>query len=291
MIPAYAKPFTYQIPWKSSSIHFGGHRGTQRGLGFEYRGNVPLIDYPDARRMDLRQTLRDPYEQVQVKLFNQDNTTPIFAVCDLSSSMQFKGQGKESLRKLDHAKEIAASIAYSASETGDVFSFIAYNQHVIEALTLPLSHQLHQSFEVIEQLGDYRKMRVGSEGILEVPQYLSQHKGLVFWISDFHMPVAQIEQALNMLSVHQVVPVVLWDDQEYKKLPKFGFGNMIDPETGLNRMIFFRDSVRVQFEAAFALRKQALENVFSSFDSQAIYLSGKFDPEDMSHYFEQYMSL
>jgi len=287
MIPAYAKPFSYQIPWKSSSIHFGGHRGTQRGLGFEFKGNVPLIDYPDARRMDLRQTLRDPYEQVQVRLFNQDNTTPIFAVCDLSSSMQFKGRS----RKLDQAKEVAASIAYSAFETGDVFSFIGYNQHVIEELTLSLSHHVHQSFEVIEQLGDYRKMRVGSEGILEVPQYLSQHKGLVFWISDFHMPVALIEQAFNAMSVHQVIPVVLWDEQEYKKLPKFGFGNMIDPETGLNRTIFFRDAVRAQFEAAFAERKQALETVFSSFDSQAIYLAGKYDPEAMSQYFEQTMGL
>lgn len=283
MIPAYAKPFSYQIPWKSSSIHFGGHRGTQRGLGFEFKGNVPLIDYPDARRVDLRQTLRDPYEQVQVKLFNQDNTTPIFAVCDLSSSMQFKGK----TRKLDLAKEIAASIAYSAFETSDVFSFIAYNQHVIEDLTLSLSHHIHQSFEVIEQLSEYKKMRVGSEGILEVPQYLSQHKGLIFWISDFHMPITLIEQAMNAMSAHQVIPIVLWDDQEYKKLPKFGFGNLIDPETGDNQTIFFRESIREKFAEAFAARKQALETLFTSFDSQAIYISGKYIPEEMSHYFEQ----
>ena len=286
MIPAYAKPFYYQIPWKSSSIHFGEHRGTQRGLGFEFKGNVPLIDYPDARRVDLRQTLRDPYEQVQVKLFNQDNTTPIFAVCDLSSSMQYKGQG----RKLDLAKEIAASIAYSAFDKSDVFSFIAYNNHVIEDLTLSLSHHVHQSFEVIEQLGEYKKMRVGSEGILEVPEYLSQNRGLVFWISDFHMPMPMVEQALNAMSAHQVIPIVLWDDHEYKKLPKFGFGNMIDPETGWNRTIFFREAIRAQFGEAFAARKQALEALFTRYDSQAIYISGKYDPDVMSHYFEQMMA-
>jgi len=286
MIPAYAKPFYYQIPWKSSSIHFGEHRGTQRGLGFEFKGNVPLIDYPDARRVDLRQTLRDPYEQVQVKLFNQDNTTPIFAVCDLSSSMQYKGQG----RKLDLAKEIAASIVYSAFDKSDVFSFIAYNNHVIEDLTLSLNHHVHLSFDVIEQLGEYKKMRVGSEGILEVPEYLSQNRGLVFWISDFHMPIPMIEQALNAMSAHQVIPIVLWDDHEYKKLPKFGFGNMIDPETGLNRTIFFREAIRAQFEEAFAERKQALEALFTRFDSQAIYISGKYDPDVMSHYFEQMMA-
>lgn len=285
MIPEYAKPFYYQVPWKSSSIHFGEHRGTQRGLGDEFKGNMSLIDYPDARRMDLRQTLRDPYEQVQVKLFNQDNTTPIFAVCDVSSSMQFKGQR----RKLDLAKEIAASIAYSAFETSDVFSVIAYHQQVIETLTLSLSHHVHQAFEVIDQLGQYQEMRVGAEGILEVPQYLSQHRGLVFWISDFHMPLSLIEQAFNAMSAHQVIPVVLWDEYEYTKLPKFGFGNMIDPETGMNRTIFFRQSVREQFEEAFAARKQALEILFTRFDSQAIYIHDQYDPDVMSRYFEQMM--
>ena len=287
MIPSYAKIFTYQVPWKSNSIHFGGHKGLQRGLGFEYRGNVPLIDYPDARRMDLRQTLRDPYEQVQIRLFNQDNTTPIFAVCDLSSSMQYRGR----MRKLDQAKEIAASIAYSVSETGDVFSFIAYNNHVIEELTLPLSHHLHHSFEIIDRLSDYEKMRVSSDGISDVPQYLSQNKAMVFWISDFHMPIALIEQALNAMSAHQIIPVVLWDEHEYTKLPKFGFGNMIDPETGASRTIFFRDAVRLQFEDAFAQRKLALETLFSNFDIQAIYINKQFDPETMTYYFEQYMSL
>lgn len=285
MIPDYAKPFFYQVPWKSSSIHFGEHRGTQRGLGDEFKGNISLIDYPDARRMDLRQTLRDPYEQVQVKLFNQDNTTPIFAVCDVSSSMQFKGQR----RKLDLAKEIAASIAYSAFETSDVFSVIAYHQQVIEALTLSLSHHVHQAFEVIDQLGQYQEMRVGAEGILEVPQYLSQHRGLVFWISDFHMPLSLIEQAFNAMSAHQVIPVVLWDAHEYTKLPKFGFGNMIDPETGMNRTIFFRQAIREQFEEAFAARKQTLETLFTRFDSQPIYIQDQYDPDVMSRYFEQMM--
>ncbi|TFW71593.1 hypothetical protein C3Y98_05715 [Methylotenera oryzisoli] len=286
MIPAYAKPFHYQIPWKSSSIHYGGHRGTQRGLGFEFKGNVPLIDYPDPRRMDMRQTLRDPYEQVQVRVFNQDNTTPIFAICDVSSSMQFKG----AVRKLDLTKEIAASIAYSAHEAGDLFSLICYNQMVIEDISHNLNHNVQQSFETIEQLSNISTMRVGCEGILEVPQYLSQHKGLVFWISDFHMPLEMLEQTLSAMSIHHIVPIVLWDAREYQKLPKFGFGNMIDPETGLQKTIFFRESIKNQFIAAFEMRKQALETLFSRFDYQAIYLSDKFEPDLLSRYFEQLSS-
>ncbi|MDI1310176.1 MAG: hypothetical protein PSV17_12215 [Methylotenera sp.] len=285
MIPAYAKPFTYQVPWKSSSVHYGGHRGTQRGLGFEFKGNVSLIDYPDARRMDIRQTLRDPYEQVQVRVFNQDNTTPIFAICDLSSSMQFKGR----VRKLDIAKEIAASVAYSAFEVGDLFSLICYDKTVIEDMTLTLNRNVQQSFETIEQLSQVHGMNIGCEGILEVPQYLSQHKGLVFWISDFHMPLALIEQALSAMSIHQLVPIVLWDEHEYLKLPKFGFGNMIDPETGLQKTIFFREAVRQQFIAAFEQRKQALNALFSKFETQAVFISNQYKPEMMSHYFEEMM--
>jgi uncharacterized protein (DUF58 family) len=287
MIAMQPKPFTYRIPWKSSSAHFGDHRGTQRGLGFEYKGNVPLVDYPDARRMDLRQTLRDPYEQVQVKLFNQDNTTPIFVVCDLSSSMQYKGRQ----RKLDKAIEISASIACSAYEARDVFSFIGYDRHVIEDLLLPMSHNLHQSLELIASLRDIAKMRVGSEGILEVPEFLSQNKGLVFWISDFHMPLELIEQTMNAMSKHQIIPVVLWEAQEYSKLPKFGFGTMIDPETGLNRTIFFRESVTEKFQQAFIERKEQLEKIFTSFESPALFIENEYKPEIMSHYFELYMNL
>ncbi len=286
MIPAYARAFNYSVPWKSSSVHFGGHKGTQRGLGFEFRGNVPLVDYPDARRMDIRQTIRDPFEQVHVKVFNQDNTTPIFAVCDLSASMQFAG----SQRKMDVAKEVAASIAYSAYEAGDVFSFIGYDDHVLDAMTVPLSNHIHQAFDVIDTLGGHTKMNVGSNGVTEVPQYLSQNRGLVFWISDFHMPLLQIEQAMNRMSKHQVVPVVLWDDDEYRRLPAFGFGTMIDPETGRNRTIFFRRDIRDKFLAAFDERKHALEKLFLTFESPPLFMDGQYNPLTVSNYFEQWMT-
>jgi len=247
MVADYVKPFHYTIPWKSSSVHYGDHKGTQRGLGDDYRGNVPLVDYPDARRMDVRQSMRDPYENIQVKTFKQDNTTPIYAVCDTSSSMQFKGDKS----KLAIATEIASSIAYSAYEMSDVFSFIAYNDQVIEELTLPLSHQVFNNLEIISELEAHSTKRTGSAGITDLPFYLSTKRSLVFWISDFHMPLETIEKTLNAMSAHQIVPVVMWDEQEYLKLPKFGFGNLIDPETGLSTRYFFRKSLREQFIAAF----------------------------------------
>jgi len=287
MIADYVKPFRYTIPWKSSSVHYGDHRGTQRGLGDDYRGNVSLIDFPDARRMDLRESIRDPYEMIQVKTFKQDNTTPIYAICDVSSSMQFKGNKS----KLEVATEIASSIAYSAYEMSDVFSFIAYSDHVIEELTLPLSHQVFNSLETISELKQYSTELTGSKGIVDLPYYLGTKRSLVFWISDFHLPIETIEKTLNAMSAHQIVPVVMWDEQEYQKLPKFGFGNLIDPETGLSSRYFFRQSLREQFIEAFEKRRETLNALFLKLDYPALYINGEYHPDAFTHYFEENMSL
>lgn len=279
----YARPFEYLIGWKSDSIQLGDHPGTQRGIGSDYRSTINLVDYPDARRMDLRQTIRDPFEQIQVRQFNQDSTTPIYAVCDLSSSMQFRGRQ----RKLDTAIEVATAVANSAYQAGDLFGFIGYNQQVLEDFTLPLSRNLHQSREAIALLHDYQPRRIGVEGVTDVPNFLGQTRALVFWISDFHMPLALIEKTLLAMSAHKVIPIVLWDDEEYKKLPKLGFGTMIDLETGRNRTLFFRREVKAKFLAAFEARRQALEALFLRLDSPGLFMHGDYRPELMRQYFEQ----
>lgn len=282
----YAKPFEYVVPWKSASIQLGSHRGTQRGLGFEYRGNVNLVDHPDARRMDIRETIRDPFEQIQVRQFNQESTTPIYVLSDLSSSMQFTGKA----RKLDKAIEIATAVANAAYQAGDLFSFIGYNDEVLEDYTLPLSRDLHQSKSIIAYLQQYETMRVGTKGISDAPNFLSQDRSLIFWISDFHMPLTVIEKAMAAMSAHQVIPIVLWDDQEYKTLPKLGFSTMIDPETGLNRTIFFRKELKDKFVEQFVQRKKDLDALFLKYECPALFVDGDYNAEVFSHYFEQYMT-
>lgn len=282
----YAKPFEYVVPWKSDSMQLGHHRGTRRGLGFEYRGNVNLVDYPDARRMDIRQTIRDPFEQVQVRQFNQESTTPVYVLCDLSSSMQFKGK----TRKLDKAIEIATAVANATYQAGDLFSLITYHDMVIEDYTLPLSRDLHQAKAVIEQLNALETLRVGNAAIGEVPNYLAQDKSLVFWISDFHMSIDAIQKAMAAMSGHKVIPVALWDDHEYKSLPKFGFSTLIDPETGLNRTIFFRQELKDKFIAQFAQRREALEALFLKHEAPALFVEGDYQADVFTTYFEQTMN-
>lgn len=287
MLPAYVKPFTYAVPWKSRSMHIGDHRGTLRGLGDEYKDHASLTDYPDLRRMDVRQSLRDPYEQIYVRTYHQNNTTPVYVLGDLSSSMQF-GRPK---RKLDVLLETASSIAYSANLAGDPFGFIAFHRRVDEAYSSPLSHHVFQHFSTLSQLSDYQPGPQTAEGILDVPYFLSGHRSIVFWISDFHMPLSLIEQALIELSGHQVIPLVLWDSQESSNLPKFGFSTMIDPESGQKVTLFFRAALRQQFIAAFERRQAELTQLFLKFESPPMFFSGDVDAEAMTSYFDRYFSL
>jgi uncharacterized protein (DUF58 family) len=283
MIPDYAQPFFYQVPWRSASVHTGEHLGIQRGPGDEFSKHVSLVDYPDARRVDLRQTIRDPYEQIQVRVFKQEASSPLYAVCDLSSSMQFQGQ----LRKLDTLQAVAASIACSAHENSDLFGMVSYDQHVIPHLSLPPGHHAHQSFATIDELGDFRSARRDGSGVVEAAGLLGQQKGLVFWISDFHLPLSLIEHGLNLMANHQIIPIVLWDPLEYQRLPRFGFGNLQDPETGEQKTIFFRQAIRAQFVQMFEQRKQALDQLFARFDIRPLYVSGRFEAALLSDYFEQ----
>lgn len=287
MIAIPENSFTYSIPWKSDNHHLGDHPGNQRGIGFEYRGNVPLMDYPDTRRMDMSRSLLDPFEQIQVRLFNQESPTPIYILCDMSSSMQFKGH----MRKLDLAVEIAASIGSAVAHAGDVYSFIGYHDKVLEQTLLPLGNRLPELLAQLCLVSGCEDMGRGSEGVLDVPQYLGQKKSLVFWLADFHMPLEHVEQTLTAMSAHQVIPVVIWDEYEISRLPSLGYSNMIDPETGVSCTLFFTSALRQRVSDMYMERKQVLQQLFLRFDSPPLYVTDSYHPNLMTHYFEQYLSL
>ena len=307
MIPNFAKIFSYQINWRSRSHHAGYHRGAHGGLGVEFRGNVPLVDYPDARRIDINQTIRDPNEQVHVRIFNQKNATPIYAVCDLSASMQFRGHHEKNnekayekayvkIRGKARSKtalmaEIAASIAYSAYQASDTFSFIGFDNEVRQDWHSKVSYRMQDAYELCERLAYYKPTAVGSEGILLVNDYIGRARSLVFLISDFHMPLETIEAALNTLSGHHVVPVVLWNSAEYQSLPNFGLTTIIDAESGEQRTLFFRKALKKRFLEAFEQRKSDLSNLFMRYECPPFFVEDTFNAETISEYFHQFSAL
>ena len=284
MVPVFAKPFHYQIAWRSGSQHMGGHPGLQAGVGLEFKRNVSLVDYPDARRIDVARSIRDLSDQVHVKTFHEKTPLNVFALCDVSASMQFRGRAC----KMALAAEIAGSIAASAYELGDAFALVGFDSAVRPEWTTRPSGHMHDAFALIEKMRKFMPTNSGAQGVLESLFQLSHQRALVFLVSDFHMPVTLIEKALNLLSRHQVVPVVVWDAGEYRQLPRFGLSTVVDPETGEERTLFFRDALRRKFIDLYETRRETLRALFLKYQSPPCFVEDKFDPAAMSAYFQRY---
>ncbi len=61
----------YRLAWRSRAVRAGAHRSTHRGTGGLFRDLASLLEHPDPRRIDVRQSLRDPFEAIHVRRFEQ----------------------------------------------------------------------------------------------------------------------------------------------------------------------------------------------------------------------------
>ena len=280
------KEFSYHIGWRNRGRHPGRHASTQRGMGMEFIGHTSLLNYPDPRRIDLRQTLRDPMEQVYVRLFNQKSATPVYVICDLSGSMNFGSK----TRKIRKAADIAESIARSATRNADPFGFVGFDEIVREDWISTQSFKSQRAIELAERLKEYHPAPVSGAGIGDVWRFLPRERSLVFMISDFHMPMQQLEESLSNLTRHHIVPVVLWDADEYKNLPEFGITAVTDPESGQKRTLFLRKDFRNKIVESFEARREAIYALFMQFDMPPFYVEGDFDADRLTEYFHQFVA-
>ena len=276
--------FDYHISWKTRGHHPGQHKSDQRGMGIEFAGHSNLLDYPDPRRIDLRQTIRDPLEQIYVRIFNQRSSTPVMIASDLSSSMNF-GLEKSKLR---FASEISTVISNSVSTRSDAIGFIGFNDQTETKWWAPISYRPHRTNLLIDKLKNYHPKNSSHKGIKRVFKVLPKDHTLVFLISDFHMPIADIEESLSKLTKHTIVPIVIWSKAEYQDLPNFGIMNLNDPETGENTTLFLRKKLKAKIIDKFEQRKVDLKNIFLKYNSPPFFVEDKFDPLDMSQYFNEY---
>lgn len=255
-------------------------------MGMEFRGHTTLLSYPDPRRIDIRQTIRDPLEQIYVRIFNQKSAVPVFVLCDLSGSMQY-GSAQ---RKISVAADITQSVAQSVTHNGDPIGFIGFDDDVRQDWLCTLSSRPHAAIEMAENLKSYEPAAVGSNALAETVRLLPRERSLIFLVSDFHMPIADLENALILMLRHHIVPVVLWDTAEYADLPEFGIASVTDPESGAKRTLFLRKEYRARILQSFVDRRKEIEELFLRFDMQPFFVENHFEADLLTEYFHQYVA-
>jgi uncharacterized protein (DUF58 family) len=125
----------YRIVWRSRALRQGMHRSTQSGAGGLFRDLATLLEYRDPRRIDLCQTLRDPFETLYVRRFEEKSQIGVTMLLDISGSMGFHGAS----RKMALAADLAQVFATAVRRAGDTFALYAADDHVRGELSVPAS--------------------------------------------------------------------------------------------------------------------------------------------------------
>ncbi len=262
----------------------GAHIAKSVGNGWLFKHHKPLIAEPDFRRIDLRASVLNPYSQFQIKAFQQASRIDVFLLADLSASMGFQGQYSKSQIVID----CLYSIARSVHAAGDQFGFVGCAQTIDPRLLISPANL--QQGRVTEIAGILQAIvfKGQSDSLLQASNYLPERPALVFLLSDFYMPIEIIQQQMQRLNKHMIVPLVLWDKKENSDLPDWGMVKFVDSEQGKTRTLFMRPALRQKIQSAFVQRKQLLRQCFRRFGCEPLFIEQGYRAELISHYFLQY---
>lgn len=272
--------FHYRMPWRARGLRPGHHLSTQAGGGYEFRGYAPLLRAPDPRRFDIHASLRDPFEQILMRVHTQRSAAPVFAIADLSASMGFRG------RKRAMLADFVESLGYSAYRTGDPFAFIGCDSVVRSEFLRPLTRVKAAGQAIGIRLRAFTPTGRDSRGLLDAVRFLSRARALVFLVSDYHFSLELLNQVLDSLSRHAVVPVVMWDTAEHE-LPPFGLTHLRDVETGRDRTLWLRPTLKMRIRATFMRRRQELVECFGAHALRPLFMSDRFEAEALTRHFCQ----
>ena len=275
-----AETFHYKLPTRARGAEPGAHPGKQRGGGMEFQGHASLLTAQDPRRFDVAASLRDPFNQVMVRVYTQRSAVPVRVIADVSASMGFTGR----CRKLDLLADFMESLALSASSVGDPFSFSGCDSTIREDLLLPLTRSRAAGTLLAARLRDLTPSGRDASGLLAAVERTPSSRSLVFLLSDFHFSLSMLEKLLGGLALHEVVPVVLRDSAE-GIAPRFGIARILDAETGAERTLLLRPSLARRLQQSVAARCEALKRCCASFGLKPLFIEDRFEADAVTRHF------
>lgn len=273
------EPLLYRLPWQTSSVYPGAHPGQMVGAGQLFKRHEPLIASPDPRRIDLRATLLDPFAGYRVRVYQQLSMVNVYLIADLSASMDY-AQKKLTLI------QILLAITYSASNYGDKFGFIGCTETTEQQWLLSSGHQLGLVKSLAKQI-EATRFTGTSTGLLQATPYLPASRSLVFLLSDCHFPLPQLGQVLESLQGHDVIPLILWNRDEYTHLPEWGLMSFQDMENNQTRTLFMRPALRRKIISAYQQRQHDLKHRFRAFGIEPLFITEAYSTRDINCYLQQ----
>lgn len=280
-----AEEIAYRIGWRAADAHPGGHRSRVSGSGEEFRTVVPLGPGRDARRIDLRASVCDPFGRPWVREFRQRSRVPVVLLADLSRSMRFSGNAG----RFELIGRFARALARSSFRRGDPFGFIGCDAQVRRELLLPATLARHAGERVSRQLqalavqGAARE--ASAQGLLQAARWLPRQRTLVFLLTDLYFGAALFDSLLARLAQHEVVTVLLADSLESAPPARWGLVRLTDLESARQRLVLLRPGLAHSLQAAQQARQAQAAHIARRHGAALLVAQDGIDPAALARHF------
>ena len=209
----------------SDHIFGGEYHSTFKGRGMTF-SEVRQYQYgDDVRNIDWNVTART--NEPHIKVFEEERELTMMLMVDISGSEFF---GTTSQFKNEVVMEIAATLAFSATQNNDKIGLILFTDEV--ELYIPPKKGRSHVLRIIRELIEFHP-RSKDTNIAEALKFLSnvmKKKAIVFVLSDFIAD--DYQQTLKIASGrHDVTGIRVYDKHE-EAMPNLGMVQMQDEETG-----------------------------------------------------------
>ena len=249
----------------SDHIFSGEYNTTFKGRGMTFSEVRQYQFGDDIRAIDWNVTAR--YNEPYIKVFEEERELTMMLMVDISGSESF---GTKNQLKSEIVTEIAATMAFSATQNNDKIGLILFSDGI--ELYIPpkkgKSHVLRIIRELIEFEPKSRKTDISQA--LKFLSSTQKKKAIVFIISDF-IADDDYEKTLKIASKkHDITGIRVFDIRE-QKMPNIGMVEMEDAESG--EVVTVNTSskeVRTNYEKEYMQKTTFFKETFSKCGSGTV---------------------
>jgi uncharacterized protein (DUF58 family) len=241
----------------SNHIFSGEYHSSFKGRGMTFSEVRQYQFGDDVRAIDWNVTAR--YNEPYIKVFEEERELTMMLMVDISGSESF---GTQNSFKKDIVTEIAATMAFSATQNNDKIGLILFSDQI--ELYIPPKKGKSHVLRIIRELVEYepKSKKTDITVALKFIAGVLKKRAIVFLISDFMS--ADFEHTLKIAAKkHDITGVRVYDPRE-EKMPDIGLVNMADAETGETLLVNTGSkSVRLQYEKYYQERVKYFKETFS----------------------------
>jgi uncharacterized protein (DUF58 family) len=214
----------------SDHIFGGEYHSSFKGRGMTFSEVRQYQFGDDVRAIDWNVTAR--YNEPYIKVFEEERELTMMLMVDVSGSESF---GTATQFKKDTVTEIAATLAFSATQNNDKVGLILFSDDI--ELFIPPKKGKSHVLRIIRELIEFKpkSKKTDLSAALKFLSSVMKKRAIVFMLSDFMDD--DYEKTLKIAAKkHDLTGIRVYDKHD-DEIPNLGMVQMLDAESGSIQLV------------------------------------------------------